>query len=479
MKRDLLYLGAGGERWLRPGAEAARSAVVVVADFVEEAPMRATLPRLGGRDLAALVARRLQQEFRETGYRTAYRIGPGRAPKTVDWLFLGLPVAHTLDAHLRPLAESGRPIAGVWTVSLLAGAWVRAAGKPPPALLVVLPTPAGLRHVFLEHGQPVLSRLIAPASDAGAQADELERTVQYLYNARLVERGAEIPLWAWGMDGEQATALAVPGVRAGPTPAARSLPDPVRCGVEALFALALRRPPAVQLAPEPLRLHHHAARARRAIAAAGALVAAGLLATAAQQWLDARALRREGAALAAQAEAKRQELAAIDARYEAVGADAQGVRDALAAFDALIAPAPSLREGLTLASLGFQASPAYVLERLHWRFADAQPVAAATGDGDAAVCPPPPEPAATDAADAGALRAGIALEGMLAAGLSLRAAVDARRRFEAAYAGRDAVRLTTPKPPIDASGGGVIRGGGETQADERRFAYCLVWEGRP
>ncbi|MFN3843534.1 MAG: hypothetical protein ACK4RW_09785 [Rehaibacterium terrae] len=480
MRHDILYLSQDGERWLhaaggglsaRTPGELARTPVAVIADYVEEALVRVTLPRILGRDMRALVDRRLQQEFRETGYRTAWRLGPGATPKTVEWLFLGLPNAATLDAHLRPLTESGRPLVGVWTVSQLAAAWIRRAGVQSPALLLVLPTPAGVRHIFLERGKPVLSRLIAAETSgdadatADAMADELLRTVHYLYNARRVERGLRIPVWLWGDEPAFAALAArdVEGVRFEPTPAVRGLPDPAREGLQALFRFAARRLPDHQLAPAPLRVHHFAARARRGTAIAAGLIVAALLGLAGLDFAQARRQQAETLLLQQAVAQAHDELARINAQLAGLGTDARSVREAIAAHERLLRSAPAFADGLALASLGFQASPAFVLDELHWRLAD---------DGrrdDDQACP---RPTAGDASPPG-LRAGLALSGRLDAALPLRAALAARERFEAPWHARAGVALASREVPVDASGESVIRGGEFARGDTRTFAYCL------
>lgn len=470
MSRDVLYLSAQGERWLVGAAAHAHAPVAVVADFVEEALVRATLPQVGGRDREALVARRLQQEFRETPFRTAYRIGAprgARGAKTVEHVLLGLPAANALNPVLATLADAGRGVSGVWTVTLLVDAWMREARAKPAALLVVLPTPAGIRHVFLEHGRPVLSRLV-PAADAPAARAELERTVAYLYNARLLERGTELPAWHWGAS---EPAGDVPGLRFEPAPRGPAGLDAQREGLDALLQLALRKPPAIQLAPEAARLHFIAWRMRRRLAVGAGLAAIALLALAGLRWNAAREHAARTQALEAQLRGVQAEIAQVQARYAAIGSDAQTVRDAIAAHRELIERAPAFETGLALASRGFDAAAGYRLESLRWRLAG--PDAAAGGVGEEAC--PGADPQA-DPADPPAPLAGIALAGTLAGAMPLRAAVQARERFEAAYRDRPGLRLRSLRVPVDGRGG-VIRGG--EAGDERGFNYCLHWSPAP
>lgn len=478
MSHDILYLSSAGARWTAPdGASRARTPVRVVADYVEESLVRIVLPHVSARDLRALVDRRLAQEFRETPYRTAIKLSRDRHAKTIDYLLLALPPASSLNVHLQPLVDAGRPLAGVWTVSLLIGEWARRARVRTRAQLVVLPTPAGTRHVFLEYGTPVLSRLISTGD--GTHADplaELGRTVQYLYNARLIERGTEIDTWRWG---DAATAETdVPGARFVPTPTARGLPDPVRGGFGALIELLQRTPPPVQLAPDSLRVRHHARRARHALAIAASTAVVALLAGSAYESYRVHRLKREAAIVAQEVQQRQAALAALNRGFADVGADASTVRDAVAAHRTLVATAPDLRAGLALASLGFEAAPAYRLETLRWYYDDGH----GTDSGREGACPPPAAAPAEGEAAASATEThpslGITLTGTLDSRLGLREAILVRQRFEAAYRGRDDVVLGSTQPPVDASADGVIRGGIDEGANARGFSYCLEWRFR-
>ncbi|GIX35320.1 MAG: hypothetical protein KatS3mg126_1099 [Lysobacteraceae bacterium] len=334
MTRGLLYLGSDLERLYQmedghlheTSPDRRIDRLVVVADFVEESLVRVTLPRLHGRDLAALLQRRLEQEFRETPYRAACRLGPSREnPKQVDYIFVGLPIARRLDQRLRPLADDGVALGGLYSVSMLAARLLREAGDQAATRLVLLPTPAGVRFILVQHGQAVLSRLatdidLENEDAARVLAEELDRTVQYIYNARLVERGQAIDFSLWG-DAPAVHALAgrtLTGLKPSPVPGLAADSDPTRHGIAALLRLALRSPPDEQLAPPVLRRFHALALLRKWVLRTGVAAFVVLALVAGHFWFEGRDLRAESAQL--------------QSRRATIEAETQALRDRLAAL---------------------------------------------------------------------------------------------------------------------------------------------------
>lgn len=497
MRHGLLYLSADTERLFRvQGArlepvddDSGFEAITVVADYVEESLVRASLPKMFGRDMQSLVRRRLEQEFRETPYRTSGKLGPTRGnDKQVDYLFTGLPIARRLDERLRPLVERGVAIRGLHTITTLAAHWSRR-GKAGDALrLVVLPTPAGVRFILLDRGQAVLSRLTAGQAGelaGGGQAlvEELERTVQYFYNARLVDRGQRIAMWVWGAD-PACVELAerdLPGVLPAQGPSDARLGDPARDGAMALFRLAALQPPKEQLAPDAIRRFHALAQLRRAVLAGGALLGLLLAAGAALSWQESLQLRR-------QHEAIQQSLADIEAentllreRAEAMDADPETVEASIRAHDTYLGGLPSLGAAMMAASRAFDEVQSYRLESLRWDVRDApqpDPFGNPPAEASPGSCPSgwQPDPITGDVP--ARARAGLALRGQVTGNAALRDVLLARQRFEAALQAAPGFALQTEAAAVDASGSGVLRGGGE-QADERLFNYCLMTEQAP
>ena len=489
MAQGLLYLSSEGDQ-LFEVAGGFRSVPVdtpferltVVTDFVEEALVRAALPKMGGRDMGSLVQRRLQQEFRETPYRAAIRLGAGKADKTFEYLFIGLPVAQRIDRELKPRAEAGCAVDDVLSISLLVSRWISKARAHTDRRLVVLPTPAGIRHVFVERGQAVLSRLTNSGSqqkDPLASAlDELERTVQYLYNARVIERGVSLPTWIWGGDETSKAMLTqrVQGIEFEDSPVVSGLQDPGSLGVQALFALAVRDPGGVQLAPAAIRLHHFARQFRHYLSITAVIAVAALLGMAGLALADTWSARRQAASLLQVQHDVQSEIAALQAKADAATTSADNVRESIASYEREVSAAPDFAIWLLNASRGFDATPAFQLNELRWR-TEAMNDSEDSGIGPSSGCPAPfDQSTELDAglADPNARRTGLLLTGIVDPKLSLREALQARQTFEAALAASAEFVLSSQEAPVDVSGEGAIRGNSAGDDDPRAFDYCLT-----
>ncbi len=308
MPRYLRYLAANECRdWVASDAQL-RSAtldgigqsLVVVVDYADESYVPATLPALRGRDRRRLRARRLEREFPGALLTTLVTVRARAADGTVDAVMIAVGGGASLGEMLTELGAR-HALRAVYTPALLAALWVRLAGLRERRVLIVMPTPAGVRLVFVDGGQAALSRLTAPLA-GGTTASEIARTVQYLQNMQRIERGVPLELWFWGV-ADQEAAEHVPGgdqTRLGRAPCVNGLPDPQRGGFAALLELAARRPSGPQLAPDTLRAGWLARRLQRAARWAAAAIV--LLGGCAAAWLGWQASVATEAALALAAE---------------------------------------------------------------------------------------------------------------------------------------------------------------------------------
>ncbi len=461
MRPEIAYLSAAGPMPLMPEEAAARAPLAVIADFVDEAVERVTLPRVRGADEARLLARQLAQRLPDTRYRVALRLPPQSGAAT--HLLVGAP-ASALDALLVPAVAAGREVLGVWTVALLVAWWVRRAGLNSVRQLVVVPTPAGVRHVFLADGMPVVSRLIPrDLSGHGADAsmgEELERTVHYLYNARLVERDAALPAWGFGLEASELAATARASVRWEAVPRPRGLPDAGARGLVALAELLTERPPRTQLAPAELRVHAHARQLKRAATTVAGIGVAVLTAAAMSAWSDAALQAQAATAIELQAAQAQRAQQAAQAAAAASGTSAQTAVRALELYEREVERAPQPGEAFAALARAFDTVPAYVLRELHWRSAPTD-TAAAEAPATAQDCTPP-EGVRADAR--------VYLAGEVAAATPLRQTVAARQRFEALLAS-PAAHVQVLQAPIEPAGPLAAADG------PRAFAYCVYLEG--
>lgn len=459
MRTEVVYLSHAGPLPMLPGGDAG-APLAVIADLIEEHLERVALPRVRGADLQRLLARRLAQQFPDTPYRLAL---PWRGAGEPTHVLIGVP-AQRIDALLDPAVQSGRALRGVWTVALLVAWWLRLARVRPPHLLAVIPTPAGVRHVYLCGGIPAVSRLVPRDLDGHGEAgldEELNRTVQYLYNARLIERGAALPAWLLGVS--EGAPLQRVQVHWQTPPAVRGLPDIGARGLAALAELLQRRPPRAQLAPAPLRVHWQARQVRTAVAAAGAAVSAAFLVGGVGAALEAGMARATAVALRAEVTAiARDERSAAEAAA-ASGVTPQFAAAALRVHRREIEALPTPQAALFAAAPAFEAAPEFTLHEFVWRAAEAaaagEPAAAEGSAGTGCAAPRADEAAV------------LYVAGRVGEEVALRAALVARERFERALAQPASARFelrrapVSPEGPIDSTQG------------PRSFAYCIWLRG--
>lgn len=178
--------------------EQGRPPVRLLADLVEEDFHRVLLPHVRGRAGRNLLARRLQQHYRETPYRRAALQGRepepasepdgvaavGRRDDIVLMSALTNPVA--LQQWTEALTLVQAPLAGIWSCALLCAALPPMLGFMQPHVLLVTWQSCGMRQSYFRDGQLKFSRLAPAQADCAAES---ARTRQFLLGAHLLERG--------------------------------------------------------------------------------------------------------------------------------------------------------------------------------------------------------------------------------------------------------------------------------------------------
>lgn len=465
MNPQILYLSAAGPVPLMPQDASARAPLAVIADFVGEAIERVTLPRVRGATEARLLARQLVHRFPDTRYRLALRL---RAQSSADThLLVGVPAAE-IDAVLEPAVREGRELLGVWTVGLLVAWWMKRAGLRPSRQLVVVPTPAGVRHLFLADGMPLVSRLIPhDLTGHGGQAmhgEELDRTLQYLYNARLADRNTVLSAWGFGVDPGDFVGSVRSPVRWEPVPTVRGLPDAGARGLSALAEALAQSAPRTQLAPAELRVHAHARMVKRVATAVAGIGMAVLTANAAFAWFDASSYAQAATAIRLQAEQAHRGRQEAEAAAAVSGITAQAMLQALDVYERQFEHAVQPAAAFAKLARAFDAVPVYILRELRWRaeLPQAQDAALATPVETEQECTLP---------DGVSAAVRVYLSGEIAEDTPLRQAVVARERFEALLAGA-AEHVQVLQAPVEAAGPL------STVTGPRAFAYCVYLSGQ-
>jgi hypothetical protein len=376
MSHTVCYLGAGHSLHYtvegavvragpsRPGAE-----LVVVVDVADETQAAKSLPLVrGSGDAGTLRQRRLDREYPGVALKTLFPVRRRPAEGLVDVVLIAADTTGSLSAELSALADVS-PVRGVYTPALLAAHWMKLARLSTRQVLVLMPTPAGLRLMFLDGCAPVLSRLV-PQATPDKVGVEIGRTIQYLNNTHRVARDTRLELWFWGMDDATAAASLPQGdnFELGATPQVSRLPNPEQQGFEALLRIAATNSPGYQLAPHALRARWYAQVTRRwgiGLAASVLLAATG---TAAYVLSQTHQFRSEAAAVLAADGAFQEQRTTLEASLVGQGLTIDELLTLPAAAAALresqVTPAEALamtarifasRNELSLQSLQFQS----------------------------------------------------------------------------------------------------------------------------
>jgi hypothetical protein len=378
LRHAIHYLAAGLEDvWipspagLVAGVARDGATLVAVVDSPDETYVSASVPRVRGGYAGRLLQRRLEREFPEASLRAAMTLRQRRRDGVADIVLVAVAADGEIDASVADLGAHCK-LCAVTTPSLLVAAWLRRARLKPKRLLVVLPTPAGLRLVFIEDGQPSLSRLMPATDTTGGTATEISRTIQYLQNTQRIDHDAAVELWFWGLPADHIEACLprdVPHV-VGAAPHLPGLPDPGRDGLKALFASASARAPHVQLGADRLRLRWFAHEARRwSLRAAAAVVLVAMAGSAALAWRtqrverDTTIMQAEGGQISAGQQDLEARLASRSLTLEDVRVLPdleQQLRESAVSFDeiaAVVGNAVASEPGVRLASLSFRSLP--------------------------------------------------------------------------------------------------------------------------
>jgi hypothetical protein len=442
----------------KPGSPA-----VVVLDIADESHAVDTIPMVrNARDGALLARRRLAREFPGVMLTTMLPVRKHKRQAVADVVLIAADTAAKHVATIQAVAGQ-HCLRGVYTPALLVAEWLRCAAQEQRQVLVVLPTPAGLRLVFVDRCRPLLSRLM-PLIDGEAASVEIGRTVQYLHNTQRVSRDVPVEIWFWGMEPSLVAACLPAGdaYRVTTTPAAPRLVDPAQGGFQALMHLVATRPSNDQLAPPALRVGWQARVVRhwaQGLAAAVLVLGFGLAIWFA---LSAATLRAATASLRQQATHSAAVRAGIEAKLQQQGLSLQQVLDMPEAAAALQEHQVSIREAIDVAGRLFGVRREILLNTVEFHSA---PV---TG---------PPAADATCGSDSVAPVASLEAKFILAEGLGVRARAQAIAAVRTALTASQPWRATAEQTALDQRTPLVAKAGSDTATEAVEWTTCLRREG--
>ena len=182
----------------------ATSKFTVLADFVEEDFRVETIPYVAGTARRQLLARKYDQAYRNTPYRTSVSLGredsntraPDSKRRDEQVLLMALTNSAAIDTWLEVMHAQRARVRGIHSLPAVTG-WINEyLGSAHESALFVTFNHAGLRQVFVSDGKPRFSRLAAFQDDAAQKAGpriaaEITRTEQYLATLRWLSREGE------------------------------------------------------------------------------------------------------------------------------------------------------------------------------------------------------------------------------------------------------------------------------------------------
>lgn len=443
----------------------------LLVDLVEEAFQFETLPHVRGSDRSAMLARKRSQHLMGSPYATEISLGREAAGRRDErLLFTGLTRPAALEPWLEALARAEAPLAGIHTLPLLADSLPAPFGQPePPARLVMVFTPAGIRQIFLERGRLRFSRLSTRLDTslgglAATLAEEAGRTQAYLTSQRLLPRSEALPVTVLA-NPEEAKLLAA---RVSPSPqwtlafadlealaqrVGLHSPCPGSDALPLFLHWMVRQPGRRQLAPPAAQRFHRLRQARLTAYGVGTAAFLACLVGAAKLGVDTLELERDIERVSLQTRADAGRYQALLATLPPLPAPLETLQDLMARIDRQAAAPADLRPALAILARALDQTPDLNLESLTWRAG----APAGTGNG--------PQPAAVPER--------VELEARLRfpAGVreDRRALVSQSEALASLLRHDPAVTVQITRMPVDLDSDRTLRGGGMAPSGEGPF----------
>ena len=381
------------------------SKFTVLVDFVEEDFRVETIPYVAGTARRQLLARKYDQAYRNTPYRTSVSLGreesntraPNSKRRDEQVLLMALTNSAAINTWLEVMHAQRAQVRGIHALPAVTG-WVNEyLGSAHESALFVTFNHAGLRQVYVNDGKPRFSRLAAFQDETAQQAGpriaaEITRTEQYLATLRWLPREGE-PLrvvllcppelrTVWQQVCVNTDRLTYEFPDFAVLARAQGIQAELHTGPDALAsseapmeadllwaAGALRFPPKIDFAPDWAHEHYAVWRWRSAIISAGAALCvaggmAGAVLLAQAKSIDNDADRHTATSTRANANYQ-----AVAKSFPQTGITPEHLRAAVLALDPLamrpLTPEPMLIQ----ISQALIAAPAFTLSKIDWQVA--------------------------------------------------------------------------------------------------------------
>lgn len=374
-----------------------KSLYYLLADVAEEGFQCEDIPHVGGRDRAALVARKLQQHYPGMPLAVALPLGRSRTGRRDQrMLFAALMRPQQFEPWLEVLRQAQVALAGLYSVPQAVAPLAAGAPGAGRTLLLLTIGRSGLRQTYFEAGRLRFSRLTAlgagsPAQVAATCAAEAEKLRHYLAGQRLLAQETALPVLVIANEAlagafrahcrdsaalrfelvDQAVATARCGLKGRPGEGhAAALP----------VHLLLRHTPRRQFAAAGARRLFRLRRYRVALGVAGAAICAACLVVAAWQAIDLRRIDESTQLMRSANDADRRRLQAALGTLPQLPLAADELGALVGRYERLLrtSPSPELIYGQLSAALGDY--PDIEIERVAWSTDEAMATTAAAGN---------------------------------------------------------------------------------------------------
>jgi hypothetical protein len=360
----------------------------IITDLAEEDFRVDTIPHLGARDQQAVVARKLNQIFRNTGYRHA--IPQGREPdgrRDDRVVYTAITNAEILRPWVEVLERLEVPLEGIHSSAVFSGQLLSQLRLNFPHALLVTFTPGdALRQTYFRNREVRFSRLTPVDLEEGETlgglvSAEVGRTWQYLDSLRNFSPNDRL----------EVCVLVHPKDRASVEPVLRDYdqieyrlldveqvagklglkPPPLSSSAEEILAhIFLRRPEANHFASPELRRFAVLRHARNAIGTAAGIILAGGLAYAAWNLAGALQNRDQDLQTARRIQAAQREYDEVVRSTPTLGVGGEMMRDTVAFFSGALREYPTVTGFLVPLSAALDRYPTIRLTQVVWEAAD-------------------------------------------------------------------------------------------------------------
>lgn len=181
--------------------------IYLITDAVEEDFRLESLPHTTGMAKAELIARKLNQHYRGSQYRTAHFINRDKDKRKDDnFLFVALNNDDFLQDWVAIIQAAEAKLVGVYLLPMLSQVIARKLKLMAPHILLCEKLSSGLRQTYLHNGRLRMSRLVPNVPSAPSQVGyfylvEIEKTRLYLMSQRFISRDTHLNLVLVSADG--------------------------------------------------------------------------------------------------------------------------------------------------------------------------------------------------------------------------------------------------------------------------------------